>query len=277
MLILGLPSRLMCVLLFTAILTTGCKKSDDSNNNGPGLSNHPTAKPEYDNNAGGIYKGIVTGSAGHVFIYFKNSTSLVYAILQFDSIRDSLICPALNGYIPPGPDINNAIFTSAIGTKDTIFFSVKGNGTNPIIKVKIPGHNVQSTALKETSTQELKVYKGDGRDTLVAGQFTCGSTIINTIGTVRKFEITIMVQGGIAILLPGRFSTPCANNDVPSVIAVQVGQNNTIEWEEGPPKKLYKFTVTDSAVFGTGIHLRPIGPLNSTDAYNTNVQAIRVN
>src|SRR6478672_7954932 len=77
------------------ILFAGCKKEDpvdnnnNNNNNNGQLSNNPTAKAEHDHDAGGIYKGVVTGSAGYVYIHFKNSSNLVYAILHFDGNHDS--------------------------------------------------------------------------------------------------------------------------------------------------------------------------------------------
>jgi hypothetical protein len=263
------------------ILFAGCKKEDPVDNtddpiNNTGLSNNPTAKSEHDHDAGGIYKGIVTGSAGYVYIHFKNSSNLVYAILNFDGGHDSLVCPGLNGYTFPGTTITNAVFTSALGTQDSIIFSVNGDGTNPSMTVKIPGHNTSTSILKESSTQELKVYQGDGQDTLVAGFYYCGTSVVNTLGSIRNFHITILVQGGNAVILPSAFLAPCPNNNPPNAAVVQVGEDNHITFEMGGQHINFDFTVTDTAVFGTALCPVPIDMGGEIDAYNMHAHAVRV-
>lgn len=273
---------LLSFILSVAVLLSSCKKEEDkkdnnNNNNNGGLTNNPTAVAANDNNAGGVYKAIVTGSSGYALIYFKNGNGLVYALLNFDGNHDSLICPALNGYTLPGADITNAIFTSAMGTQDSIIFSVKGNGTDPSIVVKIPGHETSSSILKETSKQEVKIYSGTAYDTLVKGFYWCGSSQVTTLGSVRQSNITILVQGGTAVILPGNHLPPCPSTNKTNSIVVTIDQNNEITiTESGPPAKSGKFKVTDADVSGSIICSTPIDLGGEIDAYNTYVKATRV-
>lgn len=275
-----------CLLLgYFAIWITisACSKSDDNNNNNnnnnnPTYSNTPVATSDHDNNAGGVYKGLVMGSAGYVVIFFKNGNNKVYAILNFDDIKDSLICSSLDAYTFPGTDINNAVFTSTSGTGDSVIFSVKSNGTNPMITVKIPGHTTTTTISKETSTSVLKVYKGTGYDTLVKGYYYCGSSTVNTIGSIRSFDITILVQGTTAVVLPGNYKSPCPNVDTVSAVILTLNSSNKIEFiDPGPPTKNATFNVTDTSVSGSIICTLPIDLGGKIDAYNTYVRALRVN
>lgn len=272
---------LLVLLVSIVIIWSACKKDENKDNNTttttPTLTNNPTAKADFDNNAGGIYKGIVTGSAGYVYIYFKNTSALVYAILDFDGTHDSLVCTALNSYTLPGTtDITNAMFLSALGKQDTILFSVKADGSNPSMTVKIPGHSTSSSIRKETSKEELRIYKGDIFDTLVQGYYTCGSTNITTIGSVRQSNMTVMVQGTTATLLPSKHLPPCTSSNTPNAFVVQVN-NGVIELDEvGPPKKKIKFTVTDAAVTGTATCIPPIDMGGEIDAYNSYITATRV-
>lgn len=272
---------LLFVLVAVVIVFATCKKKDETTTTTPTtttttLTNNPTAMAEFDNNAGGIYKGIVTGSSGYVYIYFRNKSNLIYAILNFDGVYDSLVCPALSGYTLPGADITNAMFLSALGKQDTILFSVKGNGTNPSMIVKIPGHDTKSEIRKETSKEELRVYTGNIFDTLVAGYYYCGSSTVTTIGSVRQSHITIMLQGNTAVMLPSRHLPPCESFSMPSAFVLQV-TDGKIEFEEpGPPKKKNKFTITDATATGTSICIPPIDMGGEIDAYNSSITATRV-
>jgi hypothetical protein len=272
--------RFLFSVLTVVILFSSCKKEDDKkndNNNTTGITNNPVAVSENDNNAGGVYKAIVTGSSGYALIYFKNGNGLVYALLNFDGNHDSLICPALNGYTLPGADITNAIFTSALGTQDSIIFSVKGNGTNPSISIRIPGHTTSSSILKETSKQEVKIYSGNGYDTLVKGYYDCGSSKVTTIGSVRMFNITILVQGSTAVILPGNHLAPCPGNSIPNSAVATIDQNNEVDFSEnGPPVKSGKIKITDADVTGSIICPPPIDLGGEIDAYNTYIKATRV-
>ena len=275
-------TRHRCIAALAApVLFISCKKDDDNtpdnnNNNNGSNGSGPIASAEHDADAGGIYKGIVTGSSGYVVIHFKNKDGLVYALLKFDDVSDSLVCPSLNNYTFPGSEINNAIFTSALGTKDSIIFSVKADGSNPSIIVKIPGHETKATIKKETSKSELKVYKGKGYDTLVAGYYQCnGGPKVTTLGSVRPYEITIMVQGDVAVALPSRF-TDCPQNDVPDAVVLQI-KNGIIEFPDpGPPYKNGKFTVTEEEVSGTIVCTKPIDLGGEIDGYNSYIKATRV-
>jgi hypothetical protein len=145
-----------------------------------------------------------------------------------------------------------------------------------MMKVIIPGHSTSSSILKETSTQLLKVYKGDIFDTLVKGFYYCGSSTVTTLGSVRQSNITIMVQGNTAVILPSRHLPPCTSSNTPNAFVVQVN-NGVIEIDEnGPPKKKMKFTITDASVTGTSLCIPPIDLGGEIDAYNASVTATRV-
>jgi hypothetical protein len=271
------------VFLTLIILDNSCSKSGNNINNS---SNDPfLAQPQYDHNSGGIYKGVVVGSSGYFIITIKNYHNETFALLRFDSISDSLICPALDSYVPgSGTDIVNAIFTSALGTQDSLILSVRADGTNPSVKIIIPGHSTQSTISKETSSSVVKLYQGVTYDTLVAGSFQCGCGVggvpHNTLGTIRVYPLNCVVQGNYIKLLQGISYLPSGcTSCLPGPIIIQINSSNQLDFNGDPgcSNAHALINVTDTAVFGNTVCPTPITTGTCSDAYNSFIRAVRAN
>ena len=269
-----------------------CKKST-SNSSGTSGNNYygntPTAVAAYDHTNAGIYKGVVAGSTGYYVIYIKNNDNKVFALLNFDGIHDSLLCPALNSYTPTSTaNITNAIFTSALGTSDSIILNITGNGTTLSVNVIIPGHNTTSTINKETSTSVVKLYQGTVYDTLVAGYFynPCGSGTKAYPPTLKVSPLNIAVQGNIASIVVGHpyiptgyYNGSCNNNG--SQLVVTSNGSNQLDFIADPDcsHNHAVINITDTVISGTVICPLPYTPGVTTcfDWYNSYIHAVRVN
>lgn len=120
----------------------------------------PEAKAQYDDNSGGVYKGVLVGSTGTIALYLYNTGTEVKALVAFDGQNGTLTCGTLSTWTP-GQAISNALFTGTInGQNVQAIFSVDANGQNPSVQVTIPGHTVNVAVYKETSTTLIKNFEG---------------------------------------------------------------------------------------------------------------------
>lgn len=271
-----------------------CSKSDNSSGTTPAgtgslFGNTPTANAQYNNSAAGIYKGVVTGSSGYYAIYIKNSDNRVFALLNFDSIHDSLVCPALNAYVPgSNTNITNAIFTSATGTLDSIILSVNANGTNAQVQVIIPGHTTAASINKETSSAVVKLYQGNAYDTLVAGYFynPCGNSTKSYPPTIKVSNLNSAVQGNVCTIVIGVPYLPagynngnCLNSGGMNILSINANNQLDFNADPGCSNAHAIINVTDSVISGTIICPRPYTPGTTTcfDWYNSYIRVVRVN
>jgi hypothetical protein len=157
------------ILLFLSACTImyACKKDDNNNNNTTPepykcttCITTPEANAAYDNNSGGVYKGVIVGSTGTIALYLYNVGTEVKALVAFDGQNAVLTSTSLSGWTP-GQAISNALFTGTInGQTVTATFSVNANGQDPTVTVNIPGHTVNVAIYKETSTTLIRNFEG---------------------------------------------------------------------------------------------------------------------
>jgi hypothetical protein len=298
-------SYILVPLLLGTLLYLSCSKTNDtasSSNNPSGNNPNNSSSSFYGNtavatapsdNAGtGIYKGVVTGSTGYYTICIKNGDERVFAVLNFDNVYDSLLCTTLNSYVKGSADIINAVFVSALGKQDSLFFSVKNDGSSPTIKISIPGHNASASIIKEISTTVVKLYQGTISDTLVAGYFywppcTPGNSTVPASPTaIRIYAFNIAIKGSAGIVLGSNTSTykgqtyaGCDSHL--DLIPISINANNQIimSFKDCNNNKTLSATVTDASISGDAITQPPI-TVSSTgsciDAYNSHIQATRV-
>ncbi|HYD19965.1 MAG TPA: hypothetical protein VEB40_00715 [Flavipsychrobacter sp.] len=185
------------LLLFLSVCTlmVSCKKDDPNDNTPPPPEPYkcttcittPEAKAAYDDNSGGVYKGVLVGSTGTIALYLYNTGTEVKALVAFDGQNAELSTTSLSGWTP-GQAISNALFTGTInGQAVTATFSVDANGQNPMVSVNIPGHTVNVAIYKETSATLIRNFEGTyaGDDNGVFNMVMSGDdfTIVTDGGT----------------------------------------------------------------------------------------------
>lgn len=154
-------SSLMLILL----LISACKKDEpDQQQSTPykcaSCAQTSEAKPTFDNNSGGVYKGVLVGSSGTIALYLYNTDSVIQALVAFDGTKATLQCSSLKNW-KPGDAISNALFTGTINGKTiNALFSVDAHGQNPTVDVQIPGHDVTVAVYKETSSLVIRNFEG---------------------------------------------------------------------------------------------------------------------
>lgn len=122
-------------------------------------SDLPVANVAYDNNSGGIYKGIVIGSSGTIVLNINNDGSEVTAILTLDgdviTLTSTVAWVEGQSYVAPFNGTYN-------GQNISVTFSVDANGENPVMVTSdIPGHpNAVFTIIKELSSLLVEGFEG---------------------------------------------------------------------------------------------------------------------
>lgn len=119
----------------------------------------PDALAENDGSAKGVYKGIVVGSSGSLYIDIQNGTDLITGTLIIDGVSVALTSSV--SYVSGQPYV--APFTGIYnGSPISITFSVGLSGGTPTVTSSdIPGHpNTVFTLYKETSTSLIEVFEG---------------------------------------------------------------------------------------------------------------------
>lgn len=119
----------------------------------------PDALAENDASAKGVYKGIVVGSTGSLYIDIQNGSSTITGTLVLDGTSVALTSSV--AYVDGQPYL--APFTGTYnGSPISITFSVGLSGTTPtVISSDIPGHpNTVFTLYKETSTSLIEAFEG---------------------------------------------------------------------------------------------------------------------
>jgi hypothetical protein len=165
----------------------------------------PEAKAQYNDNSGGVYKGVLVGSTGTIALYLHNTGTEVQALISFDGKNATLTTTSLNNW-SPGQAINNALFTGTIeGQTVQALFSVDANGQNPMVSVSIPGHTVNVAIYKETSTNMIRNFEGTytGGDQGIFNMVIVGNQYsIVSDGGGDPFESTL-VNGKIDLVHDG--------------------------------------------------------------------------
>lgn len=117
----------------------------------------PSAKPEDDTKASGVYKGSFVGSSGTFKLVVQ--LDMIAGFLSVDGARFLLTTKDITT-ADLGKAITNALFTDS---QDWVRlrFSVDADGSNPIVDLEINGHtNIQVVVMKETSESQVLVYEG---------------------------------------------------------------------------------------------------------------------
>jgi hypothetical protein len=148
---------LVIVLLFFGL--SGCKK-DSGSDSGSNIETTPSAVAALNSSSAGVYKGVLVGSSGYFKISIKNGTDSIYCNFKFDGTSAKLTNTSLANWTP-GTAITNAVFSGIWnGESVSLTFSCSANGTNPTLTVTVPGHTVNVSIYKETSTTLVKCYEG---------------------------------------------------------------------------------------------------------------------
>jgi hypothetical protein len=156
------------LILSAFAMLSSCKK-EDQNTTDPTTTEPykcttcittPEASAQYDNNSGGVYKGVIVGSTGTIALYLYNTGTEVKALVAFDGKNATLSTTSLSSWTP-GQAISNALFTGIIdGQTVQAIFSVDANGQNPMVQLTIPGHTISVAIYKETSATLIKNFEG---------------------------------------------------------------------------------------------------------------------
>lgn len=156
----------LLLLLSAFTIMYACKKDEEPTPSTPEpykcttCITAPEAKAQYNDNSGGVYKGVLVGSTGTIALYLHNTGTEVQALVSFDGKNATLTNSTLGSWAP-GQAINNALFTGTIdGQTVQALFSVDANGQNPTVTVTIPGHTVNVAIYKETSTNMIRNFEG---------------------------------------------------------------------------------------------------------------------
>ena len=125
------------------------------------MENTPSAVAACDNSSAGVYKGIMVGSSGYFKIAIQNGTNEITCDFVFDGKEAILSCNTLSNWTP-GQAISGAVFSGTWdGKAVSLTFSCDAHGANPAItSVSVPGHQVNISVYKETSTSLVKCYEG---------------------------------------------------------------------------------------------------------------------
>ena len=169
---------LSCVLIF--IISTLFIACDDQTEV-PKLVSAPEAKAAYDNNSGGVIKGVMVGSSGVFKFVLKNGNDSVYCTTTFDGASGMLTTTDLADW-SPGEAIERAKFSGKLGSTDVVvYLSCAANGTAIVVDFQIAGHFIVSTPIKETSTQLVKAYEGTYKTTKISDNSTVDEGIFNFV------------------------------------------------------------------------------------------------
>lgn len=142
--------------IFIISTPTSCKKSNAGINNDNGLSNIPETKPQYDNTAFGVYKGVIIGSSGTIIFRINNGDNVVKGYLTIDNQKDTLTTTST---ITLGQPLSNVLFTGKISSMRV---SANVDGSNASLSdIQINGHNnVTGFIIHENSTKQVLCYEG---------------------------------------------------------------------------------------------------------------------
>lgn len=142
---------------------TSCSKDDDNNPPSSYVCENCTSTPNAlavnDASAKGVYKGIVVGSTGSIYIDIQNGSNTITATMILDGTTIALTSSVeyVDGqaYVAPFTGIFN-------GSPISLTFSVGLSGGTPtVISSDIPGHpNTVFTLYKETSTSLIEAFEG---------------------------------------------------------------------------------------------------------------------
>ena len=135
--------------------------TDSDSDTDTGFLTEPEAVEAFDESSGGIYKGVLVGSSGHFKVVLDNGEGELFVYIKFDGEEATLYTGDLDAW-QPGDAIIGAEFTGTLDGQDVTFtFSVDADGSNPIVEVSVPGHEVWVDVVKETSTDLVKCYEGE--------------------------------------------------------------------------------------------------------------------
>lgn len=138
---------------------SGCKK-DSGSDSSSNIETTPSAVAALNSSSAGVYKGVLVGSSGYFKISIKNGTDSIFCNFKFDDKSVNLTNTSLANWTP-GTAIANAIFSGIWnGQSVSLSFSCSASGTNPTLTVTVPGHTVNVSIYKETSTTLVKCYEG---------------------------------------------------------------------------------------------------------------------
>jgi hypothetical protein len=139
---------------------SGCKKNSDSETPSPNIENTPSAVAANNNSSAGVYKGVMVGSSGYFKISIQNGDNSTSCLFVLDGKEVTLTTTSLGNWTP-GQAITNAVFTGSWnGVSVSLTFSCGADGSNPTASVTVPGHSVNVSMSKETSTTLVKCYEG---------------------------------------------------------------------------------------------------------------------
>lgn len=134
-------------------LFLSCSSSDDNVE----YATVPETKPEYDNTAFGVYKGIIMGMNGSLKIVINNGDNIAQAYIYQNNKIAQTLTTTYNFIL--GEDITNAEFSNS---QASFRLSVNANGSNPVISsyTYLGVSNPQAFAIHELSFAQVLCYEG---------------------------------------------------------------------------------------------------------------------
>ncbi|MDH6358791.1 leucine-rich repeat domain-containing protein [Parabacteroides sp. PF5-9] len=129
-----------------------------------GITTKPQAHSAYDNQSGGIYKGVVAGTTGSFMIDLQGTKP--QAMLFYDGMLTDLMKPWGDEIFESGQAIDLSFFAFCgenNGVSNTVYltFSVEADGSNPQVRISdMKSEKMVTVVEKETSTMHIEVYEG---------------------------------------------------------------------------------------------------------------------
>ncbi len=179
------------LLLVLSIFSTSCSKDEDESPKYKCTTcvDTPDALAVNDNSVKGVYKGIVVGSSGSLFINIQNGSSTITGTMVLDGITVNLTSNVTyvegQAYVAPFVGTYN-------GAPVSLTFSVGISGANPtMITSDIPCHpNASFTIYKETSTSIIEAFEWTYSKTGETGTFNIIlSRELNLWGGIAKKDV----------------------------------------------------------------------------------------
>lgn len=158
----NLSSLILPILLLAfSFFSTSCSEDDEETPlyECATCVDTPDARAENDNSVKGVYKGIVVGSSGSLYIDIQNGSNTITGIMILDgttiNLTSSVSYVEGEAYLAPFVGMYN-------GAELSLTFSVSLGGSNPtMVTSDIPGHpNASFTIYKETSTSLIEAFEG---------------------------------------------------------------------------------------------------------------------
>jgi hypothetical protein len=203
-----------------ATLGVSCKKNSSSSTTTPykctTCTTAPMAVAANDNNAKGIYKGVIIGSTGTVIFDIQNTTNTVSAKLVIDAtvvnLTSSNVWTSGQAFV--------GTFTGGLNGQNVFLsLAINADGSNPMVQyASIPGHPGASfDIVKETSVGLVEGFEGTYNTTRPETgslNIVLSRTLGKWGGIARKTGDTTVGEAGHGAIINNQLIDSANNNRV---------------------------------------------------------------